>query len=97
MESIISRSSADATSTDLSRRQTWESSVMSTSSGGDSLTSFDSMSFEKDMSGISVQMDQLAFMSNRSSRYIQLIDDLAIIDEIYQSFENEGESDPYGE
>ncbi|KAI8888118.1 hypothetical protein K501DRAFT_241267 [Backusella circina FSU 941] len=95
MESIISRSSADATSADLSRRQTWESSIMSTSSGGDSLTSVDSMCLERDISRINIQMDELSFVSNRSSRYTQLIDDLAIIDEIYQSFDSDGENDPY--
>lgn len=48
-------------------------------------------SFEKDTA------DQLSFITQRSEHFNQLLDDLAIIDEIYTTFEDDQvESEPYG-
>jgi hypothetical protein len=73
------------------------SSNLTSSSGADSYISMDLPSFEKDnISGNSQGGDQLAFITHRSDHYYQLMDDLAIIDEIYQTFDDEVESEPYG-
>jgi D-serine deaminase-like pyridoxal phosphate-dependent protein len=94
--------SSTATSSDSSSQQgqngLWRHpSVMSSnsnltsSSGNESYLSIDSL--EKD----NIQLlDQLSFITQKSDNYYQLIDDLAIIDEIYQTFDDESESEPYG-
>lgn len=64
------------------------SSNQTSSSGADSFISMDSSCF--------TSADQLSFLTHKSENYNQLIDDLAIIDEIYQTFDDEVESEPYG-
>jgi hypothetical protein len=71
------------------------SNLTSSSGGGDSYVSMEIHSFEKDASHLQTQ-DQLSFITHRSDHYYQLMDDLAIIDEIYQTFDDEVESEPYG-
>ena len=68
------------------------SNLTSSSGGAESFVSLDIPSFEKE-SGVA---DQLSFITHRSDHYYQLMDDLAIIDEIYQNFDDEVESEPYG-
>ncbi|KAI7881726.1 Dbl homology domain-containing protein [Mucor mucedo] len=63
------------------------SSNLTSSSGADSCISMDS--------GCMTSTDQLSFLTHRSENYHQLMDDLAIIDEIYQTFDDEVESEPY--
>lgn len=72
------------------------SSNLTSSSGADSYMSMDMPSFEKDNVNQLQVADQLAFITHRSDHYYQLMDDLAIIDEIYQTFDDEAESEPYG-
>lgn len=64
------------------------SSNLTSSSGADSCISIDSNCYNS--------TDQLSFLTHRSENYYQLMDDLAIIDEIYQTFDDEVESEPYG-
>lgn len=85
MESVT-RLSSDQTKSPW--RQNSTGSIITMSSGG-SGDSFDSSSG-------SSHLDQIPYLNYRSSRYYQLIDDLAIIDEIYQTFEGDLESEPYG-
>ncbi|KAI9483326.1 MAG: Dbl homology domain-containing protein [Benjaminiella poitrasii] len=61
-------------------------SCLTSSSGGDN--SFDSS--EKDNS-----VNHLDFLASRLDHYYQLMDDLTIIDEIYQTYNDEVESEPY--
>lgn len=68
------------------------SSNLTSSSGAESFISMDLSSFEKDLGTI----DQLSFITHRSDQLFQLMDDLSIIDEIYQNFNDEVESEPYG-
>jgi hypothetical protein len=64
-------------------------SNLTNSSGSESFLSMDS--FEKETA------DQLSFITQRSDHFNQLMDDLAIIDEIYTTFEDDqAESEPYG-
>lgn len=64
-------------------------SHLTSSSASDSFLSMDS--FEKETA------DQLSFITQRSEHFNQLLDDLAIIDEIYTTFEDDQvESEPYG-
>ncbi|OAD01935.1 hypothetical protein MUCCIDRAFT_156391, partial [Mucor lusitanicus CBS 277.49] len=63
-------------------------SHLTSSSASDSFLSMDS--FEKETA------DQLSFITQRSEHFNQLLDDLAIIDEIYTTFEDDQvESEPY--
>lgn len=63
-------------------------SNLTNSSGSESFLSMDS--FEKETA------DQLSFITQRSDHFNQLMDDLAIIDEIYTTFEDDQvESEPY--
>ncbi|KAI8889886.1 Dbl homology domain-containing protein [Backusella circina FSU 941] len=84
MESITRLSSENTT---RQWRQDSTGSMITMSSGG-SGDSFDSSSG-------SSHLDQIPYLNYRSSRYYQLIDDLAIIDEIYQTFEGDTDSEPY--
>lgn len=70
-------------------------SSLTTSSGGNSNASVDFLHFDKE-NYQSNNVDQLSFITHRSDHYHQLMDDLAIIDEIYQNFDDEVESEPYG-
>lgn len=67
------------------------SNLTSSSGGADSLISMDLPSFEEKNDG----GDHLSFISHRPNLIYQLMDDLAIIDEIYQTFDDEVESEPY--
>lgn len=71
------------------------SSNLTTSSGGDSSISIDLLQFDRENVHYS-NSDQLSFITHRSEHYYQLMDDLAIIDEIYQTFDEDVESEPYG-
>jgi hypothetical protein len=68
------------------------SSNLTASSGAESFISMDLPSFDKEIGAA----DQLSFITHRSDHFYQLMDDLAIIDEIYQNFDDEVESEPYG-
>ncbi|GAA5796614.1 hypothetical protein HPULCUR_001987 [Helicostylum pulchrum] len=70
------------------------SSNLTTSSGGDSSISIDLLQFDRENVHYS-NSDQLSFITHRSEHYYQLMDDLAIIDEIYQTFDEDVESEPY--
>lgn len=68
------------------------SNLTSSSGGADSFISMDLPSFEEK----SDSNDHLSFITHRPNLIYQLMDDLAIIDEIYQNFDDEVESEPYG-
>lgn len=73
------------------------SSIITSSSGGeDSFQSLETLSTDLTLP-YSQSFDQLSILQDGSAHYYQLIDDLAIIDDLYQSFQpDEIEEDIYG-
>ncbi|RCH81764.1 hypothetical protein CU097_000556, partial [Rhizopus azygosporus] len=72
------------------------SSIITSSSGGeDSFQSLETLSTDLTLP-YSQSIDQLSILQDGSAHYYQLIDDLAIIDDLYQSFQpDEIEEDIY--
>lgn len=73
------------------------SSIITSSSGGeDSFQSLETLSTDLTLP-YSQSIDQLSILQDGSAHYYQLIDDLSIIDDLYQSFQpDEIEEDIYG-